>query len=145
MAVFRRRSKADFLYHFRVLLKGLLYALIWSDKSTEVFALLHSATILGLQQNPLFFTFIISLECFVDRTKTSLLSFHFSTVIPSLFSLAIISLRYNLVLITSIGFILRCVRSVPIRCVFLSFSLFAKSRLVYQLSVQTYDLYQINY
>lgn len=125
---FKKSSKANCLYHFIVFLNGQQYALLWSERSMAVFPILYSTTIFGLQQNHLFvFIFTISLEFFLERTKTLLLFFHFKTIISLLFSFAITSPRFNLVVVISF--------SIPIKCIFFFISLFAKSTLLYYLSV----------
>ena len=68
--VFNNNSKGNFIYHLRVLLCGVEYATIRSDKSTAHFPLLVIYHYHCFITNIIFFrTSTISTECFVEIIK----------------------------------------------------------------------------
>lgn len=116
-ATFKKSSKANFLHHLTVFLNEL--QLIRKINSGVSCILFNDHFWFTTKPVFCFYIYVISLEFFIEKTKTSLLSFYFKTLIPLLFSLVItfpLSIRYFV--ITSFRFLLRFIRSIPIKCIF---------------------------
>lgn len=84
----KKSSKVNFSYHFTVFFKGLLYVLIWSERSIEIFPVLYSTIHFWFAIKPFFRFYIYHFaRIFRRKGQNIFLYFHFKIVIPLLFSL----------------------------------------------------------